>query len=321
MDIVIASHDMTKRAVLRDYKLDLETGLGTDNDFDLSVPVPIYAGDVVWCPGTGFGGVVDDDMPSMSDGVESISYHGRTWEGVLDANVTKPPAGESHMVVSGDPEKCLSDLLSACGVGEPFRVSAGAVGSVEYTVPRFATLYEAMVGALSSAGLALRVRCLDGTVELSAREPSVIDESSGVGYRATRGHRPVNHLVVLGKGEMQDREVLDLYADEDGAVSGSQTLFGLDHRADVYELSNEEGTALEEAGRKRLAELYEQRDETEIVIPRGVEVSVGDTLSATSPRYAVRASAVVTGVVVVATNGTVSVTPRTKASSVTGEYE
>ena len=321
MLLVIADESMTKRAATDDFTLDLEMGVGTDNDFELTTPVRVNGLDVVYFPGTEYGGVVDEDAPVMDGNGERITYHGSTWTGILEQNVTRPPSGQSHLVVSGTPRECIRSLLDGCGVGEPFAVARGADGSVSYTVPRFATLYEAIVGALSSAGLALGIECADGEVRLYAREPETIDETRGVGFEAERGYRPVNHLVVLGKGEMQDREVVDLYADEDGNVSQTQSVFGLRHRADVYELSNREGEELVSDGTKKLMEYQEQRDSVKVVVPDGVRVSVGDTVSATSPRFGIRASATVTGVVVEAARGAVAVTPRTDGQLEIAGYE
>lgn len=321
MLLVIASTDMTKRLATEDFELDLEMGLGTDNDFELTTPERVYGMDAVFFPGTEYGGVVDEDEPVMGDGGESISYHGVTWTGVLDQNVTRPPSGQSHLAVSGTAEECISALLSSCGVGAPFSVPEGETGSVSYTVPRFATLYEAIVGALSSAGLALGMECADGEVRLYAKAPATIDETQGVGFDAKRGYRPVNHLVVLGKGEMQEREVIDLYADDEGNVSTTQSIFGLAHRSEVYELSSSEGDELRSGGEKKLREYREQRDSVKITVPEGVDVSIGDTLSATSPKYGIRASARVTGVVVEASAGTVSVTPRTDGDIEVKDYE
>lgn len=321
MLLVIASTDMAKRVATEDFSLDLEMGIGTDNDFELTTPERVYGLETIFFPGTEYGGIVDDDEPSLGDEGENITYHGSTWTGVLDQSVTRPPSGKSHLTVSGSPRECIAALLQSCGVGAPFAAADGEPGSVSYTVPRFATLYEAIVGALSSAGLALGIECADGEVRLYAKAPVTVDETQGVGFDAKRGYRPVNHLVVLGKGELQDREVIDLYADEEGEVSKTQSIFGLAHRAEVYELSGKEGDELESDGVKKLEGYQQNRDSVEITVPAGVAVSVGDRLSATSPAYGIRASATVTGIVVEASGGTVSVTPKTNGVMKTEGYD
>ena len=321
MLLVIASTDMVKRAATEDFSLDLEMGVGTDNDFELSTPERVHGMDTVFFPGTEYGGIVDDDKPSLGDDGETIVYHGSTWTGILDQNITRPPSGQSHLTVSGTAEECIAALLSSCSVGAPFTATEGEGGAVSYTVPRFATLYEAIVGALSSAGLALGMECADGEVRLFGRSPRTIDETQGIGFEARRGYRPVNHLVVLGKGELQQREVIDLYADERGEVSKTQSIFGLAHRAESYELSNKEGDELESEGIKKLESYQENRDSVKIAVPGGVEVSIGDRLSATSPMYGIRASATVTGVVVEAAYGTVTVTPKTDGEIEVKGYE
>ncbi len=311
MLLVVASSDMRKRAATEDFDLDLEMGAGTDNDFDLVLADRVRGLDVVYIPGTPFGGVIDSDKPVMDADGERISYHGSTWTGVLDQNITRPPSGQSHLTVSGNATECMSRLLEACGVGEPFAVVDGAPGEINYRVPRFATLYEAIVGALASAGLALGIESGDGHVRLFAREPATVDQSRGTGYEAERGYRPVNHLVALGKGEMVEREVIDLYADEHGAISKSQSIFGIAHRAIVYELSAKSGAELELDARKKLASLQANRDSAKVTVGDGLRVSIGDSLSVISPTYGVKASATVTGIVLEVSEGAVSITPRT----------
>lgn len=312
MVIVTADSGLTKRAVTEDFELDLEVGLGLDNDFTLSVPSPLSGGDTVWVPGTEFGGVVDDDMPSRTAAGESISYHGRTWRGVIEGFVVRPDPGRSHLVMEGDANDLIGRLLDRCGAPVAMRASPDRSKQVAaYTFPRFCNLLEGITGMLASAGLALSITCLDGSVELSAREPVAWDETLGAMFSARRGHRPVNHLVVLGKGEMEAREVIDLYADESGAISKQQSLFGLDHRGEVYELSNESGAELEASGRKRLAGYQSQRDEIKVSVPPGSGVSIGDTVLAVSARFGIRATAPVTGLVVKAGTGAARIEVKT----------
>ena len=45
----------------------------------------------------------------------------------------------------------------------------------------------------------------------------------------------VNHLIVTGKGELQDRNILHLYAQENGEIGTEQYYAGLQEIAEVYE--------------------------------------------------------------------------------------
>lgn len=320
MDLVISGHDMAKRAVVYDYTLDAEWGLGLGNDFELSCSERVFGGDLIWCPGTEYGGIVDADNPVLSNGVESIRYTGSTWHGILEQNVLEPDAGESHLSVSGDCNAVIASLLERCGLGEPFRASSEPSAIVSHTFPRYCGLYTGLLGMLASVGKTLGIVCSDGSVELYAADARTFDSSDGVGFNASRGFRPVNHLTVLGKGELEEREVIELYADDDGEVSDDQTLFGLDHRGEVYELSNEEGDELRRKGVEKLEELQASRDEVKITVPSELGASVGDVLTATSAKYGVSASATATGVVLKVSGGKASSSVRTNGKAEGVDY-
>ena len=59
----------------------------------------------------------------------------------------------------------------------------------------------------------------------------------------------------LGKGELAQRTVIDLYADESGNVSKTQSMFGIDEVERAYDYSSAEDADLEQEGIKRLKEL------------------------------------------------------------------
>ena len=50
----------------------------------------------------------------------------------------------------------------------------------------------------------------------------------------------VNHLICLGRGELKDRQVVHLYADEDGNWGDTQHFFGIDEMESVYDYSSAE---------------------------------------------------------------------------------
>ena len=202
-------------------------------------------------------GSSNSDSPSHSVAGNSISYAGRTWHGVLAGKVLCPPEGSSHYTASGEANAAIAAMLAACPVGEPFAVSNADSGlTVPATrMPRYCTLYEALRRAMRAAGARLSIAATQAGVELAAvgvRDWGDAMEPGRASFSATRVHRPVNHLVVLGKGEMEARRVVHLYADVSGRVSGTQTLFGVDERAEVYELSSEEGAELESKAHEKL---------------------------------------------------------------------
>ena len=319
MELMVATPEVGTRLVLRDFSLDLEVGPDTDNDFELQCGERLHGGETIWCPGTEWGGVVDDDKPSHGPDGDSMAYHGRTWSGVLQQNVLQPDSGQSHLTVSGDCNAVLGQLLQRCGLVGPFRASQDATEQVSYQFPRYCTLYEGVVAMLASVGRRLSMVADDGVVVVSA--VPVVDWGEYASFEATRGYRPVNHLVVLGSGEMQQRQVVNLYADEAGAISKTQTLFGMDHRAEVYELSNESGSELESDGRKKLQEYQEHRDEVEVEVDVIEGMAVGDVATCDLPEYGAGASATVTGITVEYKDSRLSVTAKSAGELTAEGYE
>lgn len=64
------------------------------------------------------------------------------------------------------------------------------------------------------------------------------------------------HLICLGKGELQDRTVVHLYADANGNISTSQSLYGVEEYVSTYEnTSAESDEDLVSGGTERLQEL------------------------------------------------------------------
>ena len=86
----------------------------------------------------------------------------------------------------------------------------------------------------------------------------------------------VNHLVVTGKGELQDRNVLHLYVQKNGSIGKTQYYTGLDEIAEVYENTSTETDELEETSREKLQELMNKQTFKMDVAALGIDVNIGD---------------------------------------------
>lgn len=318
MDLVLTDAARKDVAVTREFSLDMQWGEGacSDCDFELSgIPVRLYAGSLCYVDGTEYGGVVDSVEVTHDDLGEAATYRGRTWHGVLAGKVLCPPVGQSHVTVSGDANAALRSLVALCPVGAPLSVSGKAAGLTlpSTQLPRYCTLYEAMRRTCRAAGARLTIVATQAGVTLSATP--VVDwgelvEPGEMDFKATRAYRPVNHLVVLGKGELAARKVVHLYADARGRVSQTQTLTGIDERAQAYELSSEEDDKLVPKGTAKLRDL-QSADEVEAELGSSYGVAVGDRVTLQVPSYGFSTSAEVTGLIAKGRGGTFSVTPQT----------
>ena len=306
MDIVIADSDGTPIRQTDDYTLDLAYG-DDENDFMLSdvFGAPLSQGMRWWVDGTPYGGVVDTvEVSATSDGVSALSYVGRCVHGILAAKVVQPDAGQSHLIVSGEANALIGQLLSRCDV--PWMAAStddSGIDVDDYRFHRYVDLYSGMRMMLASAGARLAVRFVNDVPALSA----VPADSYGtvpselVDFDAKRTYRPVNHLIGLGTGEGAAREVVHWYADASGSVSQTQTLTGLDEVAEVYDLSSE-SEDLSGKTRDKLAE-YQGQGTFDVDLPEDAVLDVGDRVTASDAVTGLSVSAEVVKVVVKAKAG------------------
>lgn len=282
MDVTYTDASLVDAGELRGFRLDVEEG-DERNDFELSLDIEsdlrIAEGALVYADGTEWGGVVDEAESSPSDGL--IRYRGRTWTGVLAEKVIEPDAGKAYLDVSGEANAVILSVVGRIGLAGRFTVPSSDSGiRVSHRFARYCDAYSGLRTMLAASGAKLIVRCVGGIVELSASP--IADYSDGpdtdradVGVRMV--HRCVNHLISLGVGEGADRVVRHDYADEDGNVSQTQTLFGLDERTAVYDYSNADAEELAESGPEKLRELQDASS-WDASLLEGWDYDIGDVV-------------------------------------------
>lgn len=238
---------------------------------------PIEEGGYVYVDGTEYGGVVDGGTADTGDSMRT--WEGRTWRGMLASAVIMPPGGATHLAVSGDAHEAMREAVSAMGLADVFAVDPRPSGiGVSHTFARFADGLSGLTSMLSRHGAKLSAR-YEGRRPVLRALPiarEVVD-SDLVRFKRT-SRRPVNHLVCLGSGEGEARDVRHWYADAEGRVSRERTIWGPAYRAEAYELSSESGEELDEAGREKLAEMQEGRDEVAVIGIAADRYDVGDVL-------------------------------------------
>lgn len=286
-DPVLVVTDESRRdlAAVREFTLDLAFG-DDENDFSVSFASPVcVGGEYVYIDGTEYGGVIDSVKASTESG--TTTYEGRTWHGILAGKVLCPDAGKDYLTVSGDANACIRWVVARVGLSSLFvgETASSALPRVDYRFKRYVDAYAGLRAMLASVGGRLGMRREDGRVRLWAEAAEGHDEAAGelMDFTTTRDVRPVNHLVCLGKGELKDRAVVHLYADASGKVSKTQTIKGIDERAQTYEMTSAEADDLEKDGRKRLKDLQGQGAVTMDVDGDGTW-AVGDSLTASDAR-------------------------------------
>ncbi|GJM55677.1 hypothetical protein ATOP_13320 [Granulimonas faecalis] len=281
-----------------------------DNDFTLSCPASGFVpevGAVVYVEGTEIGGVVEGR--GADSAAASVDVVGRTWSGLLDARVLRPPAGQDYLAYSGDARAVVRQVLSACGLEGWFCSAPGNCGTaVSGRFDRYCTAWSGLRKELRRAGLRLSASwdgsrwVLDAvarrTVEVDASEARVTSDAGLMAY---------NHLVCAGEGELKDRVVVDLYADASGKVSATQTLKGRLERAALYDRSSSGREELVKDGTEKLQEL--QATPTLSVDLSGLSLSaeVGDMVAVTDDEGGTEVTAEVTRTVAKVTDGALRV--------------
>ena len=302
LKVTYTDEDGVEIGMLGSYSLDLAYG-SDENDFALTVDIGFHLPkkSLVYIDGTEWGGVVRGCRPSTLGESPTNTITGQTWHGVLAESCICPDAGADYYESSGEANAALRALVARQGLGDLFDVSPEDSGfRVSYRHERFADSYSSIRKMLRRSGAKLRISKEPGRKpELSAVEVgSHVDDGSSqrYGYELRVG-TPYNHIICLGMGDLAERAVVHLYADADGNVSSVQTLFGLDERQYVYELSNREADELAEEGAKKLKEL-QATSMCELRLPEDESFDVGDVVGVIDDETGVSVVSDVTKVVV-----------------------
>ena len=296
--LIATKADHTDLCAVVDFTLDMVIGHDRQ-DFKASFdPIEgVGGGSLLYIDGTEYGGVVDDVTTDTETGI--TSYHGRTWDGVLAAKRIMPPSGSAYRTVSGEANSVLASLVTLLDLGGVFAASTAASGITisSYQFDRFVDAYEGIYKMLQSANAKLVMHRENGVTVMEAKPAATISDEADsdlLDFMLTKTSRTVNHLVCAGEGELQDRVVIDLYADASGNVSQVQSLFGIDEITDFYDYNNADAVELLAEGTKKLQE-YQTKGAVEITHIGSGEWDVGDTLVARDNKSGTTVSAPIVG--------------------------
>lgn len=282
MDMIYSKPNGEEVGFLTDYTLDLE--VGGNNDFQIDTPSTSQLLDFdysVYINGTEYGGVVSKIVVDTKS--KKISYIGQTWRGLLSNYIIKPDSGQDYKTVSGTASNIISALISGFGIGGRYSVTANNDITVSnYQFDRYCTLLDGITKMLKSVNARLNVVCNNGAVTLSVvpihdySDELEYSQDNDINFKITDNRDGVNHLICLGKGELQARQVVDLYVLSDGTISDTTQYYtGMNERAQTYDYSSVESLdELKKSGREKLAELQNSQ-KLEMAIGE-INVELGD---------------------------------------------
>lgn len=241
---------------------------------------------MIYILGTEYGGIIGEVLTDTT--LDYVELKGLTWRGRLAKKIIQPPTGSDYRTVSGELHTVMKSLIEPEFDGlfivsqEDTRVSV-----TNYQFDRYCTLYDGLVKMLKSVGYRLKLSFRREQGEpgyLFIEAVPIVNYSNRIelsrdcrlNYTMDDKRDGVNHLIVTGKGELQDRNVLHLYVQKNGSIGKSQYYTGLQEIAEVYENTSTETDELEEASREKLQELMNKKTFKMDVAALGIDVDIGD---------------------------------------------
>lgn len=290
--LILADQNLRDICPVMDAEIDI--AIGEENNYEIKVRRDKWRSEykfenAFYIKETEYGGIIGEVDTNTAE--DTASLLGMTWRGMLDKKIICPPAGSDYKTVSGELNLILNDL-----VAEHFddyfvvlQVDTG-VSVTNYQFDRYCTLLAGINKMLKSVGYRLQIRYMQqergqpGYVELSAvpivdySEQIELSQDSQLNFTFKNCRNGVNHLICLGKGELQDRQVIDLYVQEDGSIGSEPHYTGIQEIAAVYEDTSSETDELEEKGREKLQELMNSTSFSMDVETLNMDVAIGDVI-------------------------------------------
>lgn len=262
MDLIYTDETGKDIDIISAYVLDMAFG-SDENNFELRMPITdhcLQKSYHIYMQDTEYGGIVDDIGASTED--DEVIYTGRTFHGILEKKIIQPDG--DYLYLSGEANAVLGRLIALLDVTDIFESSAADSGIyiVNYKVPRYVPAYTAINNMLHEYGGKLLIRVSElGKAVLSAKPyinyfASEEWDRSEMSYCFTKKLNRINHLICAGLGNLSDRHVIHLFADENGAIqpyaltehplcdddyildTRHQKLFGSDEIMDFYDYGN-----------------------------------------------------------------------------------
>lgn len=315
MDLIYANANGEDVGVLKDYTFDLAFG-SDENDFELTLDVNHHCcgkSYLVYVEGTEYGGIID--KVNIVTKEDSLSYKGRTWHGIIGSKIISPDSGTAYLTVSGEANAVLKSLLERIGLTDLFVASDVNSGITikNYSFDRYVNAYLGITKMLESASAKLKLTFMNGKVIVSASP--IVDYSQDeqfdndqVELDIEKTYNAVNHLICLGKGELENRQIVHLYVDASGNISEKQTLTGLQEVMDVYDYPNVESLdELKKGGKEKLKE-YATEDKVQMdFVAEKTIYDIGDIIGAKEIRTGVFATEKITKKIVTINQGVVNI--------------
>lgn len=272
--------------------LDANVSFDTNKDKSFSVMIArsnwddrFDYGRLVYINNTEYGGIIGTISTSTS--LDYIELKGMTWRGRLAKKIIMPPDNEDYKIVSGELHEVMRELIESEFNGL-FKVSEEDTGvSVKFQFDRFCTLYDGLAKMLKSVGYKLRITYqkthgVKGAVLVEAvpivdySQKVRFSQDNKINFTMESKQDGVNHLVVAGKGELQERNVMHLYLQRDGSYGDAPYYTGADEIVEFYENTSTEDSELLTQAKKKFDEVRNKQTFDMDINQIRANVEIGD---------------------------------------------
>ena len=299
MDLIYAKTDQNgvqTSGYLSNYEATFDVSTDLDyitNNFELTMVLPTTADELLWAEneistiiyveGTEYGGEISGSVIDIAE--NTITYTGRTWRGTLDQQIIEPPAGQDYRTVSGN----LATSIRTLPLGPYIAVENTTYSGNSYQFERYCTTFSGVSKLLTAAQSDLRTviewesNGYGGTANLSIAPTRDLrslvevsqDYNNQIQLKITRDGNTPKELICLGSGELRDREVIKLYADDDWNISTTPIVGA--YPVETYDFSGSENLLAD--GRKHYLELIHNHEQIEVSI-NDLDVRLSDIIGA-----------------------------------------
>lgn len=287
--VILANENLRELGAIKDANVTVD--LNDDRTFSVQIARSNWRPELtfssfIYIMGTEYGGIVGEILTDTT--LDYVELKGLTWRGRMAKKIIQPPTGSDYKTVSGELHTVMKSLIESEFDGL-FVVSQEDTGVnvSNYQFDRYCTLYDGLVKMLKSKWYRLQLSFRREQGEpgyLYIEAVPIVDYSNRIelsrdcqlNYTMDDKRNGVNHLIVAGKGELQDRNVLHLYVQEDGSIGTQQYYTGLQEIAEIYENTSTETDELWSKSAERLQELMNKKTFRMDVAKLGLDIGIGD---------------------------------------------
>lgn len=263
MELIYATFEggkLIEDSYITDCKVDCELGNGTNNDTEITIYNTTNLLEVGnYILNDDIGGVIDGYKIDTSD--NSVVYHVLTWRGILDKKIIPMDTGQDYRQVD---KSLLADCINRnCdGVLKAKTEEIVCPNTLEVRYQSYLDVFNMIDNEVEDGAiLNFYYDCDDGCIYVSNNQTNSIDEPIEISNDTNislvvKEQYDYNHIIALGSGQLGNRDVLELYYNDDGTITIHPKNYDKSLKTYVYDYSNVESyDELKKAAIKKLGEI------------------------------------------------------------------